>query len=328
MQLAPADHATFALLAARLRGQTDALPASLRTLARPALERMLAGEFAQLAGLLPAWLADLLPIAGEVALDLGAAGLYAWWYGQIVDDVLDGAAPPALLPVAQHALMQALAGYSRLGLLGGATWADLHGRARASAAAYADELAGRAAPLGALSDELLARWTPELAMDRAAPFGFVAAAQAQLAGLLDDDRRRADLAAALRLLTGARQLADDASDWLDDLRAGQLNTVAAGLVRHFRRQRPAEAAGLSLEQLAGYELAAEDYWAEAEQIYADLCRQALERLEPYGECRLRGLILYQQQSDSAGWARMRERRAELRALFVRELGPAARQDSP
>jgi hypothetical protein len=124
-----------------------------------------------------------------------------------------------------------------------------------------------------------------------------------------------DLALALRALTAARQIADDASDWLADLGRGQLNSVSAGLLRHYHDHHADTAGDLSIERLAGYEIHAEDYWGQVEHLYADLCRQAIERLAPYGDCQLRGLIVRQQRSDTAGWVRLRERRASVRELF-------------
>lgn len=313
MHLLPDEASRYAAAVARLRAEVAALPAALREPATPALEALAAGEFSRIAALLPWWLAELAPLAGEVCADLARAGLYAWWHAQLLDDVLDGALGVAALPLAQHALAKALDGYAALGLLSGALWGELAARLSASAAAYAEELRARPVDPATMSDEQLAAWTPALLMDRAAPFGFAVVAHLELVGAPAGDRRRDELAVAVRCLTGARQLADDASDWLEDLRAGQLNWVSAGLIRDFRASAPA--AEGSLERLAGYELRAEPFWEEVERAYRALCGLALERLAPYGRCRLLALVEAQRDHDVAALALMRERRARLRAMF-------------
>ncbi len=315
MQLHPSDQSRYEHLGAALHLAVAAYPQPLRMLCAPALDALLAGEFAQLAALLPAWLADLIPL-GDTQVDaLGEAGLWLWWYASVLDGLIDGAERPAALPGAQQALLRALEIYRGLGLADTDAWDDLMARALIAADAYAREIATRDCSPGELSDEQLALWAPELLIGRAAPFSFTLTAQLQLAGAQADDPRRVDLACALRALTAARQIADDAADWLADLMRGQLNSVSAGLIQHLRACRPAEAASLSVEQLAGYEIHAEDFWAAIEQTHAGLCGQALSCLRPYGDCRLRALVLHQQRSDGAGWALLRERRAGVRALF-------------
>lgn len=315
MQLGSVEQPRFARICARLRATVGCYPAALGARCGPDLERLLAGEFSRLAALLPAWLADIIPL-NDVRLDaLGEAGLWLWWYADTLDGLIDGDRAPAELPGAQQALLRALEIYRGLGLAATPAWDDLQARALLAADAYARELATRELALPAIGADKLALWSPELLMDRAGPFGFTLIAQLQLAGAPADDQRRAALSAALRALTAARQIADDATDWLADLAGGRLNSVSAGLIGHFRRRRPADAAALDLDRLAGYEIQAEDYWATIEQAHTGLCDQALAQLAPYGDCRLRGLILAQRQSDAATWAHLRARRAGVRALF-------------
>lgn len=313
MQLPADDEMRFDGVLARLRAECAVLPIPLREPARSAFERLAASEFSQIAALLPWWLAELVPLDDARCAVLARAGIYAWWHAQLFDELLDAAAGLAALPLAQHALFRALDSYAALGLLAGAAWADLAGRLAASAAAYAEELRPRPVDPATVSDGTLAAWTPALLMDRAAPFGFAVTAQLCLAGVPDNDPRLVGLPAAVRALTGARQIADDASDWLDDLRAGQLNWVAAGLIRDFRTTAPA--AEGSLERLAGYELRAERFWEEVERSYHALCDQALAGLTLNGPCRLGALVQAQRDHDSATFALRRERRASLRALF-------------
>ncbi|MEI7769072.1 MAG: hypothetical protein WCI67_03735 [Chloroflexales bacterium] len=315
MQLAPADQSRYGRICAAVHATVATYPSALRQLCAPALGPLLSGEFSQLSALLPAWLCDIIPLGDDQLDALGAAGLWLWWYASALDGLIDADLPAAAMPGAQQALLRALAIYGGLGLSGTPAWDDLQARALLAADAYAREIATREAAPADLSDQQLALWGTDLLVDRAAPFAFALTAQLQLAGAGADDPRRADLALALRALTAARQIADDAADWLADLQRGQLNSASAGLIRHYRAERAGQAGTLSVAQLAGYEIYAEGYWAQVEQAYASLCRQALDRLGPYGDCRLRGLILHQQRSDSAGWARLCERRARVRKLF-------------
>lgn len=315
MQLDPADQAEYEAIGAALRATVAAYPPALRALAAPRLDALLSGEFSQLAALLPRWLADLIPAPPSAQRALGEAGLWLWWYASALDDTLDGG-PPAALLAGQQALLRALAIYRGLGLDRGPAWADLEARALTSAEAYARELAARAPDLAALDPAALDAWTPELLMDRAAPFAFSAGALLALAGAPPDDPRHVDIAAALRLLTAARQIVDDAGDWSDDLRDGRLNYVSAALIRRFLATNPpAGQAELSLDRLAGYQLRDAPFWEEVERTHAELCAAALERLRPYGSCALAGLVHRQRASDNAHWERGRAARAGLLALF-------------
>lgn len=315
MQLNDADQSRYGRICAQLSAAVADYPPALRQLCVPALETLLAGEFSQLAALLPSWLSDLIPLDDQRLEALGAAGLWLWWYASVLDGMIDGDVAPAALLGAQQALLRALEIYRGLGLADTPAWDDLLARAGCSADAYAREVATRSLPLAELRDEQLAVWSAELLMDRAAPFAFTLSAQLQLAGASTSDPRRARLTATLRRLTAARQIADDASDWLRDLQRGQINSVSAGLIGYFRQQRPEQASTLSVEQLAGYEIHAESYWQQIEQTHAEICRQTYADLADYGECRLRGLILHQERSDALGWERMRERRITLREMF-------------
>jgi len=315
MQLGPADQEAYVSIAGALRAVVGAYPPALRALAAPALDGLLAGEFSQLAALLPRWLGDVAPLPETAERALGEAGLWLWWYASALDDALDGG-PPAALLAGQQALLRALEIYRGLGLAGTPAWAELEARALASADAYARELRAGAPDLAALDPDALAAWTPALLMDRAAPFAFGATAALALAGAPPDDPRYADLGAALRLLAAARQIADDSGDWIDDLRDGRLNYVSAALIRRFlAAHAEAGVAALSLDRLAGYQLRDEPFWEELERAHAALCDAALERLRPYGPCVLAGLLRRQLASDRGHWARSRAARSKLLALF-------------
>lgn len=315
MQLTDADQSRYARICAELSATVATYPAALRQRCLPTLDTLLAGEFSQLAALLPVWLADLIPLDVRQLHDLGTAGLWLWWYASVLDGLIDGDVDAAALLGGQQALLAALEIYRHLGLADTPTWDDLLNRALCAADAYAREVSTRHLILTDVRDEDLDLWSLDLLMDRSAPFAFTLSAQLHLAGSATDDPRQEVLTNALRGLTAARQIADDAGDWIADLQRGHLNIISAGLVRHFRQTRPNHASTLSIEQLAGYEIHAEAYWTEVEQTHAHLCQQALDGLTIYGECQLRQLIGHQQRSDTKGWERMRERRVEVRNMF-------------
>lgn len=280
----PVDEARYALLAAELRAFVAALDAPLAALCAPALDRLLAGEFARIAALLPAWLSDLLPVPAALAARLGAAQLFGWWYASARDSVLDGAAPPVARLGGDLALLQALTIYAELGVPNLSLLARLEARA---AAAYARELDSRPGP-GPITPVQIAPWRLDLVTERALGLQFAAAAQMQLADLPAADPRRAAVTTALDALIAARQLGDDAGDWRDDLRAGQLNLVSAGLARHLLAARPG--AALSAEQLAGRQLGAEPFWQGLWLSHGELCARGAAALAPFGPSRLAALL--------------------------------------
>ena len=153
--------------------------------------------------------------------------------------------------------------------------------------------------------------------DRVAPFYFNTVAQCQLVGRLPDDPLTVALVTALRYTMAARQIGDDAGDWLEDLQAGQLNYVVAQLIcRLYDQQIITTAQELNLERLAGYQVRDELFWLEIEQTTNDLHQQALAALadiEP-GAFRTR-LIESQMAQHAKGWAMDRARRATWREMF-------------
>jgi hypothetical protein len=206
--------------------------------------------------------------------------------------------------------------YRALGLASAPCWADFERLALTSAEHYALELGTRFAALAELTPERLAPLTVEFIMDRGAPFYFNTLAQLHLAGQPPDGALGQDLIAALRCFTAARQIGDDAADWLDDLRAGQLNYVSARMIAGLYERGPiAASAGLDLERLAGYQVGAEEFWAATELTCRQLYRQALDHLGRHGDCRLGALIERQMIRDAEQWAAGRAQRANVRGLF-------------
>jgi len=306
----------YQAIVAEIQTYIDNFAPPLRAHARPFFENLARGEFSRVVALLPVWLADLLPVAPDICHQLGVAHLYGWWYYAAQDGLLDGETPAAALLGGHLALLKMVEIYRELGLGTAPCWADFQQLALTSTEFYALELQTRFTALAELTPEQLAPMTIEFIMDRGAPFYFNTLAQLHLAGVDPNDPLRQDVIAALRCFTAARQIGDDAGDWLDDLRAGHVNYVSARLIRRlYDKNVIAGAAELDLERVAGYQIGDEAFWDEIEQTSQQLYRRALDHLAPYGNCRLRDLILHQMTSNAEHWAAGRAQRATIREMF-------------
>ena len=310
------DSEHYHAIVAEIYSEIERFAPPLQALARPFFERLTQGEFSRVVALLPAWLADLAPVDPIISHKLGVAHLYGWWYYAVQDDLLDGSAPAAALLGGHLALLKMVETYRALGLVDSPCWADFERLALTSAEHYALELQTRFATLAELTPERLALVTVEFIMGRGAPFYFNTLAQLHLAGFAPDAPLRHDLLATLRCFTAARQIGDDAGDWLADLRAGQLNYVSARMILDmYARGLISSATDLDLERLIGYQTGAEEFWAEIERTHQQLCQQALDRLGHYGESRIGALIQRQMATDAKHWAAGRAYRARVRELF-------------
>lgn len=307
--LSPADEASYAPLAAEVRAFVATLDAPLAALCSPFLDRLLAGEFARMVALLPLWLSDLLPISANCAARLGVAQLFGWWYTAARDSALDSAAPPATTLGGGLALLRALAIYAELGASDLTLLTRLEARA---AAAYARELASRPGA-GPITVEHIAPWRHKLITDRALGLQFAVAIQMDLAGLTPSDPRRTVVATAIDALIIARQIGDDAGDWHEDLRAGQLNLVTAELARHLLAERPAMS--LSAEQLAGWQIEAESFWEQLWTSHSQICARGVAVLVPLGPCRLAALLAHEAERGTRYAAASARWRMGVRQIF-------------
>ncbi len=306
----------YQAIVAEARRYLGTFAAPLQAVTEPLFEKMVQGEFSQVAALLPYWLADLAPVPPEVSHRLGVAHLYFWWYYYVQDELLDGDASLAALLSGHLALLKMVDTYRELGLTRAPCWADYHRLARLSAEAHALELQTRFTNPAELTPNRLASVTLDFIGHRVAPLFFNPMAQLHLAGIPADHPLHHDLIAALRCFAIARQLGDDASDWLEDLQAGHLNYVSAHLMRRlYQRGLATSGTDLDPERLAGYHLTDEAFWTEIEQTNQTLSQQALDHLAPYGNCRLRSLIQNQMAQHVEQWAAGRTYRANLRQLF-------------
>jgi hypothetical protein len=312
MTPSPDDDQLYAELAAEVRSFATGLEEPLRALCAPFVEELLSAEFAPLVALLPVWLRDLLPVPTAMARRLGAAQLFGWWYGAARDAALDGAAPPAVSLGGTLALLRALTIYGELGAPALPAWRRLEELERRSALAHARELVSRPGA-GLITPAHVALWDLELVVERAAGLRFAVYLQMDMACLVADDPRRGAVDEALGYLVAARQLGDDAGDWRDDLRAGQLNLVSAGLAR----QLLAEGAGTgaSAEQLAGRHASAEPFWAELWAVHAGLCVRGQAALASFGPTRLAALLAAEAARGAQGARMAAEWRAGVRAAL-------------
>ncbi|EFO80815.1 hypothetical protein OSCT_1339 [Oscillochloris trichoides DG-6] len=316
MQLSEDEQASYQRICQILEQRIAAYPSTLAATCRPLLVACWEAEFSQWAALLPTWLNDLIPLTAIQREALGSANLWLMWYAGLFDGILDGSVPTQALPCGQQALLESLEAYRRLGLATTPAWEVLMTQALGAAEAYTQEVATRSEALTQLSSTQLAIWTPSLLMQRAAPFSFSLAAQLYLHGASTSDPRYAPIHTALECLIVARQIADDASDWIDDLRRGHLNSVSARMIAAFWQQRPQQVQRLDVEQLAGFEISAEEVWAELETQQQSYYQRALAALEVLGTCRLQQIICAQQERTQQGWQRLRDRREKLRQMFT------------
>jgi hypothetical protein len=307
---AQADSALYAAILADVDAFVAGFAPPMRATLATALEPMRERAFVRMMALLPAMLADLAPVAPDVARRLGLAHFYTGWYYHAQDDLLDGQATADSWLVGHVVFGQIIETYRALDLIHTPVWPEFQRLGHRSANAYALELHQRFAGLGALGADQLAAFSLEFILDRVAPLFFNPLAQLYLAGIPAHAERAQDVLEALRCWAAARQVGDDASDWLDDLKAGQLNYVSARLIECW----PA-GGERTLERLATFQLTAEECWTTIEHTARSLSQRAADRLASYGPSRLHALVTQQVAEQSAHWPAMRAQRAAFQALF-------------
>jgi hypothetical protein len=296
-----------------LRAELAQLAEPLPAYALPSFDALATGEFAQIAAALPTLINDLLPVRDPQLLGLGRAGLLAWWYGHLYDNLLDGEGTPATPVLTQLALTNALEAYHSLGLANTPAWPLLLKSMERSAAAHARELQSRFARLDQLTPAQLALWDHALLSERAAPFLFAVQAQAQLAGQPLAGPLVNAVIAALEQLVIARQIGDDAGDWIDDLKLGRLNYVAVRMIGHFQRERPG--VPLDSDRLAGYQASAEGLWQALAAEHEAACAAALASLARCSPTSLASLITAQQARGAKVFSALAQSRVAIRGLL-------------
>lgn len=311
-----ADMARYAAIISDAEAELSALGPALQAVTRPFFSALAEGEFTQIVVLLPYWLSDLLSLPEPQLRDLALAHLHGWWYYAAQDQLLDGQGQADQLLGGHLALVRMIEGYRRLGLAETPCWQDFLALTATSAEWHAQEWATRFATAADLSPDRLAPWTAELIIQRGAAFSFNTTAQLQLAGHDPHGPFGRDLIHALQSFSVARQLADDASDWHADLRAGQLNVVSASLMRRmYERGLAAGGEELDADRLMGYQVSDEPFWAEIEAAYHAASQGAIDALARHGGGRFSDLIRHQSQRHIAFWGELAAVRAGWRKVF-------------
>lgn len=242
--------------------------------------------------LMPYGVADLVPTAVPHLQQLALAHLYIAWYYHAQDDLIDSQAEGGVILGAHLALLQAVETYKQLGLMDTPIWPEFWRLTQLSAETYAIEATSHFTHLYELTPERIAPFTTGFTINRLAPIFFNTIAQLYLAGIPSTAALYNKVLTALRAIYISLQLGDDITDWFTDLQAGQLNVVAAGLIRDLYAQRPqTTAADLTFEGLAGYRITAADYWIQLEHTITSLNQQALDLLADVEPCYLRTALL-------------------------------------
>lgn len=308
--------ARYLAIVADIEAYLDTFAPPLQAVSRPVFEGLKQGEMSQVVALLPYWLSDLLPLPDTIIHQLGVAHLYGLWYYEIQDKLLDNQIKQTALLGSHLALLKMVEIYTSLGVTTAPCWQRWQEMALTSANCFAIERQTRFSELQELTPEHLSPWTINFLMDRAAPFCFNTVAQLHLAGIPAHDPLQEALVTALRCFGCARQLADDATDWLEDLQAGHLNYFSARLIqRLFEQGIISSSADLEIDHLTGYHLSDETLWREIEETNQRLSQQSLKKLASFQNCRFALLIQKEMVKHAKGWAALRNHRTNFTKLF-------------
>lgn len=284
----------------RARNVIAGLPPRLRGLAEPLLPELAGSDFSRIVALLPYWVAGLLdglePATGNPrpstegeAETLGLANLLGWWSYLIQDRVLDREMDrPELLPLATalhvtavRLLEQLLPGHE-------AFWDAFQHLSLVSAEAHCWEQQSHRLPLTGPVGNLV---DLDRLADRSALLQLAVVAQFALRGYDPDHPLHQVLAEALRQYAIARQIGDDLTDWLEDLRRGRLNYVSACVVHRMHERGAIQAyAELDADQMAGFFLYDDALLAAIQRTALDACQRAAASLVPYESPYLSGLV--------------------------------------
>ena len=317
MDLIPLEQDKYQAILTDVHLYLDTLSPPLRAICHSYIGPLSERAFVKMMSLLPYWLVDCLQTDEGVNHQLGLAHFYCCWYYHAQDDLLDEETSTATVLGAHLALLKMVEIYQGLGVTTSSVWSEFQRLSQTSAETYALEMTSRFRTLDELTLERLAGLTLTFVGDRVTPFYFNTVAQCHLAGLAPDHPTTIALTTALRCTLAARQIGDDAGDWLEDLQAGQLTYVTAHLIRRvYDQQIIAPTQELTLERLAAYQVRDEPFWLNIEQTTYKLHQQALAALADFAadafRCRL---IETQIAQHTIGWEMDRTRRATWRQMF-------------
>lgn len=318
--------ADYETILARAREMVSRFPPLLRDLAEPLLPELSEGEFSRIVALLPYWVADLLDGSESRHTDetgtLGLATLLGWWSYSIQDQLLDrDLERPELLPLAMafraaaiRLLAQILPGheafwtaYQRLSL----TSAEAHlWEQRRHFRTFADLEAGTLEP-GAFDLENLDRLA-----DRSALLQLAVVAQCALRNHDTEHPRYQALTEMLRQYTIARQIGDDRTDWVEDLRNGRLNYASARTARRMVETGAAQSyAELDANWMAGYFLYDDELFAEIQRAAMTACQRAAQSIAGHDSAYLAELVSELAGRLECGYNAASHSRRKLKASF-------------
>jgi hypothetical protein len=311
---------------ARAQYTVAGFPPLLQNLAGPLLPGWGVAPFSRIVALLPYWVAGLLdrapspdgksqPSRRDETETLAQANLLGWWSILIQDGLLDrGPDKLDLLPLSMA--LHAAAVRLLAGLLPGCDpfWQAFEQLSLASSEACAWERRRRLDGLGAVG---LDPTDPDRLAERSSLLQLAVAAQCALRGIGPDHPLCAALCDMLRHYAIARQIADDRSDWVQDLQHGQLNHVSSRLTR---RMLDGGAIGsfaeLDLERMMGYYLHDDELFAAIQREAVDACRRAAQCIAPYRSRPLDSLVGELAEQLEQNYRTALDSRRRLRAAFA------------
>ncbi|MFN2219407.1 MAG: hypothetical protein ACK2UA_12430 [Anaerolineae bacterium] len=295
--------ADYQAVLARAGSTVAGFPPALRSVAEPMLPQWGEASFSRIVALLPYWIADLLdrspprdagppiPHPGDTET-LALANLLGWWSYLIQDELIDGDLDPGeFLPLSMALHASAVSQLAQLLPGDRAFWGTFECLSLASSEASAWEQRLRL-------DYLKDRTTidpdlvdPDRLADRSALLQLAVVAQFALRGLDREHPLYAALGEMLRHYAIARQIADDRSDWVQDLQNGQVNFVSVRILRRMLEIGAIESlAELDVERMVGYTLYDEALFAGIQQEAIDACRRAAQCIAPYRSRLLDSLV--------------------------------------
>ncbi len=310
------DQAQYQAVCGLIEADLAALPEGLAQSLQEQFSAFKQGKFSQIAALLPWWLRTQFPLAMPLYAQLGAAQLYGWWYYWAQDQILDGDGEASLLLGGHLALLRQVELYTELGVVQSPIWPLFRQLTLESALGHQQELRYRLSRLSQLSFEQLASFDQTVLLARAQPFFFNSRAQAWLADHDPFGPAAKLVIEALECLTLARQLSDDASDWIDELKQDKLNSVACRFLGYLHDQAVfSDFSQLSAAQVAGQQILHEPFWRELEQTNQALIEHMLATLNAAAYAQLAHLLDHQAQANQALWVNHATYRQQLRGFF-------------
>jgi hypothetical protein len=311
----------YKAIVARAQAAVAGFPPLLQGLAGALLPELSEGEFSRIVALLPYWVAEMLDgpesAPSAEAHTLGLASLLGWWSYLIQDGLLDrdlGRAGFLPLAMALHAtavrlLAQLLPSDSEF-------WEAFQRLSLTAAEAYCWEQHHHLLPLSEPDGKAFDLDDLGRLADRSALLQVPVVAQFALRGRRPTDRRCVALAQMLRHYATARQIADDCTDWVRDLKKDRLNYVSARVARRMVERGAAESyTELDADWMAGYFLYDDDLFADIQQVALTACQRAAQSMEGYDSVYLGELVSELAGRLEQSYAAELDSRRKLKVLF-------------